>query len=93
MEEQLSGELLLTQFGRACQKLDIEIITSSSPQAKWHAERKHKVYQDRWVKELRLADIKYIEEANQCLCGFAESLKVKFAVEPRSSAEDISKES
>jgi transposase len=87
VEEQLAGELPLTQFGRACQKLDIEIITASSPQAKGRVERKHGVYQDRWVKELRLAGIKDIEEANQCLCGFVESLNVKFAVEPRSSAD------
>jgi len=87
VEEQLAGELPLTQFGRACQKLDIEIITASSPQAKGRVERKHGVYQDRWVKELRLAGTRDIEEANQCLCGFVESLNVKFAVEPRSSAD------
>ena len=87
VEEQLAGELPVTQFGRACQKLDIEIITASSPQAKGRVERKHGVYQDRWVKELRLAGIKDIEEANQCLCGFVEGLNARFAVEPRSSAD------
>jgi len=87
VEEQLAGELPLTQFGRACQKLGIEIIAANSPQAKGRVERKHGVYQDRWVKELRLAGIKDIEEANQSLCGFVESLNVKFAVEPRSSAD------
>ena len=87
VEEQLDGELPLTQFGRACQKLGIEIITARSPQAKGRVERKHGVYQDRWVKELRLAGIQDSEEANQCLCGFTESLNVKFAVEPRSSAD------
>jgi len=87
LEEQLSGELPLTQFGRACKKLDIEILTASSPQAKGRVERKHGVYQDRWVKELRLAGIRDIKEANQCLCGFTESLNARFAVEPRSSAD------
>ena len=76
LEEQLAGELPLTQFGRACQKLGIEIITANSPQAKGRVERKHGVYQDRWVKELQLVGIKDIEEANQCLCGFVESLKL-----------------
>ncbi len=65
VEEQLAGELPLTQFGRACQKLNIEIITASSPQAKGRVERKHGVYQDRWVKELRLEGIRDIEGANQ----------------------------
>ena len=87
LEEQLAGELPLTQFGRACQKLGIEIITANSPQAKGRVERKHGVYQDRWVKELRLAGIRDIEEANQSLDGFAESLNARFAVEPRSSAD------
>ena len=87
VEEQLAGELPLTQFGRACQKLGIEIITASSPQAKGRVERKHGVYQDRWVKELRLAGIKDMERANQSLSGFTEKLNARFAVEPRGSAD------
>ena len=87
LEEQLSGELPLTQFGRACKKLGIGILPANSPQAKGRVERKHGVYQDRWVKELRLAGFRDIEGANQLLSGFAESLNAKFAVEPRSSAD------
>jgi len=87
VEEQLAGELPLTQFGRACKKLGIEIITASSPQAKGRVERKHGVYQDRWVKELRLAGINDIEGANQSLSGFTEKLNARFAVEPRSAAD------
>ena len=87
LEEQLAGELPLTQFGRACQKLGIEIITASSPQAKGRVERKHGVYQDRWVKELRLEGIRDIEGANQHLCGFTDGINAKFAVEPRGSAD------
>jgi len=87
LEEQLAGELPLTQFGRACQKLGIEIITASSPQAKGRVERKHGVYQDRWVKELRLEGIRDIEGANQHLCGFTDGINAEFAVEPRSSAD------
>ena len=71
LEEQLSAELPLTQFGRACRKLGIEILAASSPQLKGRIERKHGVYQDRWVKDLRVAGIRDIKEANQCLCGFA----------------------
>ena len=87
LEEQLSGELPLTQFGMACKKLGIEILPANSPQAKGRVERKHGVYQDRWVKELRLAGIRDIEGANQSLLGFTESLNTKFAVEPRSSVD------
>jgi len=87
LEEQLSGELPLTQFGKACKKLGIEVVPASSPQAKGRVERKHGVYQDRWVKELRLAGIRDIEAANQFLPEFAEKLNAKFAVEPGSRAD------
>jgi len=87
VEEQLAAELPLTQFGRACKKLGIEIITANSPQAKGRVERKHGVYQDRWVKELRLAGINDIERANQSLSGFTEKLNARFTVEPRSPAD------
>jgi len=83
----LSGEVPLTQFGKACKKLEIEIVPASSPEAKGRVERKHGVYQDRWVKELRLAGIGDIETANQFLPGFAEKLNAKFAKQPRSSAD------
>jgi len=56
-----------TQFGRACKQLGIEIITAHSPQAKGRVERNHGTYQDRLVKELRLAEISTIEAGNQFL--------------------------
>src|SRR5215467_9965043 len=43
--EQLRGKVPLTQFGRMCQKLDIQIIAASSPQAKGRVERIHGVHQ------------------------------------------------
>ena len=58
-----------------------------SPQAKGRVERKHGVYQDRLVKELRLAGIRDIEKANPFLDEFVESINTKFAVEPRSPAD------
>jgi transposase len=87
VEEQLAGELPLTYFGRACRKLGIEIITANSPQAKGRVERKHGVYQDRWVKELRLAGINDMQRANQSLIAFTEKLNARFAVQPRNSAD------
>lgn len=87
LEEQLGGELPLTQFGRACQKLGIEIIAASSPQAKGRVERNNGVYQDRYVKDLRLEGLDNEEEANAFLPGFAERLNRKFAIPPRSVAD------
>ena len=70
-------------FGAACEKLGIQIISAHSPQAKGRVERKHAVYQDRFVKELRLRGAKRIEEANMILQGgFIEKLNRKFAHPP-----------
>jgi transposase len=83
-----SGEEVLTQFGRACKKLDITIITAHSPQAKGRVERSHGTYQDRLVKELRLAELNTIAAANELLAGgYGEQLSEKFAVAPRSTAD------
>jgi len=54
IEEQLRGECPLTQFGKACKKLGIEILGARSPQAKGRVERSNGVHQDRLVKELQL---------------------------------------
>ena len=79
-DEQLAGKRPLTRFGKACEKLGIRIITARSPQAKGRVERKHAVYQDRFVKELRLQSIDTIEKANELLrSGFDEGLNRKFA--------------
>jgi hypothetical protein len=56
-----------SRFGKACGKLGIEVIAANSPQAKGRVERNHGAGQDRLVKELRLAGISTIEEANRFL--------------------------
>jgi hypothetical protein len=89
VEEQLAGEEPRTAFGRACQKLGIELITAWSPQAKGRVERKHGVHQDRLVKELRLQGIKEIAAANALLqAGFLDQLNQKFARSPASPEDD-----
>jgi hypothetical protein len=45
----------MTQFGRALDTLNIEIICANSSHAKGRVERAHKTLQDSLVKELRLA--------------------------------------
>jgi hypothetical protein len=56
-----------SHFGKACGKLGIEVIPAGSAQAKGRVERNHGIDQDRLVKELRLAGISSIEEANRFL--------------------------
>ena len=66
-QERIRGEPALTQFGRMCAKLGIEIIAASSPQAKGRVERAHGTHQDRLVKKLRLAGIADYNAANAYL--------------------------
>ena len=65
--ETLAGTRQPTQFGRAMKELEVELILAKSPQAKGRVERKHRVFQDRLVKELRLRGIRDIDQANVLL--------------------------
>jgi transposase len=58
-----------TQFGRALRELDVESILARSPQAKGRVERSFETAQDRVVKEMRLAKVKTIAQANALLDG------------------------
>jgi transposase len=75
----------LTQFGRAMQELDIQIICANTPQAKGRIERANQTLQDRLVKELRLRGISDMDSANAYLPEFREDFNRRFAVPPRSS--------
>lgn len=68
-QERLRGEEPITQFGRMCQKLGIELIGASSPQAKGRVERIHGTHQDRLVKKLRRKQVTSHAEANRYLEG------------------------
>lgn len=69
-----------TQFGRALEELDIELIRARSPQAKGRVERSFGTAQDRWVKELRLAGAKTCEQANAVLDKLIPAHNKKFAI-------------
>ena len=66
-QERLRGEEPLTQFGRMCRELGIEIIPARSPQAKGRVERNHGTHQDRLVKKLRLKNVDNLEDINSYL--------------------------
>jgi len=66
-QEQLRDEPPRTQFGRALAELDIAWIAAHSPQAKGRIERLFSTLQDRLVKEMRIAAIATLEEANRFL--------------------------
>jgi len=77
----------LTQFGRAMQALDVEIICANSPQAKGRVERANQTLQDRLPKELRLRGISNWMAGNAYLPEFLADFNRRFAVEPRSSVD------
>lgn len=68
-----------TQFGRALHELDIELIYANSPQAKGRVERANQTLQDRLIKEMRLAGISTISEANVFLKRYWDKYNKKFA--------------
>jgi hypothetical protein len=77
-----------SHFGRACEKLGVTVIAANSPQAKGRVERNHGVDQDRLVKELRLAGISAISEANLFLEKvYLPKMNRKFS-RPAARAED-----
>ena len=78
IEQQLSGELPRSQFGRLMHELAIESIAARSPQAKGRVERLFGTLQDRLVKELREAQASTLEEANRVLRSYFPSFSARF---------------
>ena len=74
----------LTQFGRAMQELDIQIICANTPQAKGRVERVIQTLQDRLPKEMRLRKICSQQAGNAYLPEFLADFNQRFAEEPRS---------
>jgi hypothetical protein len=85
-EPQDKGQALpdgMTQFGRALQELNIELIRARSPQAKGRVERLFGTAQDRWVKEMRLAGVTTAEQANRVVKRLLPEHNRRFSVPPR----------
>lgn len=90
MKEKYDDDLLIKEgfsvFEEVCKRLNIEIIKAYSAQAKGRVERKHRVFQDRFVKDLKLYGIKTCEEANNYLEEkFLNYINNKFAQAPEKS--------
>jgi transposase len=79
LEEQLAGQTPMSQIQRIMAELGIESIPAYSPQAKGRIERLWGTLQDRLTKELRLANITTLEQANAFLPGFIERYNARFA--------------
>ena len=87
VDEQLAGVKSTSQFGRALGELGVELIPAHSPQAKGRVERLFKTFQDRVIKEMRLADVSTLDTANQFLTGYLPIYNQRFAVQPAQAAD------
>jgi len=86
LEEELLGkEESLSQFGRALNELGVDFIHAHSPQAKGRIERLFGTFQDRLVKEMRLANVSSLLEANCFIKGYLPKFNKKFQVLPKSN--------
>jgi len=66
-KELLHGQVPVTQFGRICQKLDLQIIAANSAPAKGRVERGNGTHQDRLIKKMGRLKIRTHEDANRFL--------------------------
>lgn len=83
----LSKEEELTQFGRACDECGIKLLNAKSPQGKGRVERLFGTLQNRLLREMRLANINTIEDANEFLINvFIPKFNEEFGVKPKKKA-------
>lgn len=74
---------MITQFERAMNQFGVKPITAHSAEAKGRVERMFQTLQDRLVKELRLAKITTIDDANKFLIHYVPRFNSQFAVIPK----------
>ena len=72
----------VTQFGRALDDLNIDIICANSAQAKGRVERANLTLQDRLVKELRLNAVSSVDAANAFAPKFIADYNTRFGKAP-----------
>lgn len=88
LDEELKGEKPKTQFEKVLAILGVKPIFAYSPQAKGRIERLFETFQDRLIKELRLANVCAMEDANKFLETYLPKYISKFSV-PAKSPEDL----
>jgi len=76
----VDNQEFITQFQRAMKELDIQVIFANTPQAKGRVERMNETLQDRLIKEMRLAGISNVQQANEFIKNFTLEFNKKFNV-------------
>lgn len=87
IEDELEDKKPMSQFERSLAELGVTIIHANSPQAKGRIERSFRTLQDRLVKEMRLAGVNSVEQANEFLIKYHPIYNAKFKVKPVSEVD------
>ncbi len=87
IQDELENKEPLTKVGRALEELGVEVIFAHSAPAKGRIERLFRTFQDRLVKEMRLRNIKTIQEANKFLKEYLPIYNKRFAVSAAKGAD------
>lgn len=87
IEDELNNRRPQSQFERAMEELGVTVIHADSPQAKGRVERLFGTLQDRLVKEMRLAGVSSMEEANRALKRYLPEYNRRFEVSAANKAD------
>jgi transposase len=86
IEDQLEDRQLMSQFEKSLHELGVKVIHAYSPQAKGRVERLFGTFQDRVIKEIRLAGVNNHEEGNTFLKVYLPQYNRRFRVAPAKKA-------
>jgi len=81
LEEELNDIQPMSHFEKSLAALGVTVIHAYSPQAKGRIERLFGTFQDRVVKEMRLAGVTNIAEGNAFLDSYLPEYNTKYAKE------------
>ena len=87
VDDELHDRRPQSQFERSLGELGVKVIHAHSPQAKGRVERLFRTFQDRLIKELRLATISTVEAANAFLETYLPWYNQRFGVAPAQAAD------
>jgi transposase len=87
IEDELEDRKPMSQFERSLTELGVTVIHANSPQAKGRVERSFRTLQDRLVKEMRLARVNSVVQANEFLTKYHPIYNAKFKVKPVSEVD------
>ena len=87
IEEQLNDIQPMSHFEKSLAALGVTVIHAYSPQAKGRVERLFGTFQDRVVKEMRLAGVTNIKEGNKFLDAYLPEYNTKYAKEAARKAD------